>query len=419
VNPASTNAPQLPLIVILPGNDKTVLGLSIHERNARVARRAGATCVGATTLPHHGNRLAMLVRPGAIIDLPLFSAIAEIPPGARPSRLVATDSSAPAVLVGRARELAPFVDGAADETALAAWTVAEGLLDGTTRSARRSAGWRILRRTAKSTDGWVSRHFNRPVSRAISYALLSLRLRPNHVSIMTLMLGLVAAAIGATPGSLALIGTGFLLHLTSVLDGVDGEIARATLTESEAGARLDTLVDRSTCLLCFGGVMIGWGREVGLVQASIVGLVVVLGLFLSLARGERFIARHGSTSFLLIDRSVRRAAHDSQEFLLRLAAGGFSLLRRDLFSVLFLALSFTGRRELIPAIVVFGMVLANLTLSRYHRELATAAASLTGRPVVFGAAQPKPGTVAAPAGPVRSPAVPAVALAEAVRPDLL
>jgi hypothetical protein len=151
----------------------------------------------------------------------------------------------------------------------------------------------------------------------------------------------------------------------------------------------------------------------------VVTLVVGLGLFLSLARGERFVARHGTTSFLLIDRSVRRAAQNSEDFLLRLAAAGFSLLRRDLFSVLFLAVSFTGRRELIPAIVVFGIVLANLTLSRYQHELAAAAAALMGRLEPFHAPQPKLEPASAPAGPVRSPAAPAVALAEAVRPDLL
>jgi phosphatidylglycerophosphate synthase len=313
-------------------------------------------------------------------------------------------------LIGRARELAPFAKNAADISGLPVRTVStgldDGLLDGTTRASRRRAAWHILRRTAKTSDGWVSRHFNRPVSRTVSYALLALRLRPNHVSIMTLMLGVAAAAIGSNPGSLALIGTGILLHMTSVLDGVDGEIARATLTESDAGARLDTFVDRSTCLLCFGGAMIGWGREVGFVHASLVGLVVVLGLFLSLARGQRFVARHGTNaSFLLIDRSVRQAARDSEDSLLRLAAAGFSLLRRDLFSVLFLAVSFTGRRELIPGLVVFGIVLANLTLSRYQHELAAAAATLTGRPQ--------------PPGDQRAPSAPAVALAEAVRPDLL
>jgi phosphatidylglycerophosphate synthase len=419
VNPASTNASQLPLIVILPGPDRTVLGLSIHERNRRVACRAGATCIDAASLHDHGNRPAALVEPGAIIELPLFSAISEIPAGTAPTRLVASDRSAPAVLVGRARELAPFAQGAADERTLTAWTVPEGVLDGTTRASRRAAAWRILRGTAKPTDGWVSRHFNRPVSRVVSYTLLGLRLRANHVSIMTLMLGLAAAVIGSSPGALALIGTGILLHLTSMLDGVDGEIARATLTESEGGARLDTFVDRSTCLLCFGGAMIGWGREVGFVQVLVVTLVVGLGLFLSLARGERFVARHGTTSFLLIDRSVRRAAQNSEDFLLRLAAAGFSLLRRDLFSVLFLAVSFTGRRELIPAIVVFGIVLANLTLSRYQHELAAAAAALMGRLEPFHAPQPKLEPASAPAGPVRSPAAPAVALAEAVRPDLL
>ena len=396
MNPASTTFFPLPLIVILPGSKARVLGLSIRERNLRVARRAGAHIVEAASLPEHGDELAMVVGPGTIIDLSLFAAITEIPIGAGPSRLVAGDSAAPSAIVGRARDLVRFVEGASDETRLPVQTVpADALLDGTTVASRRSAAWRILRRTGKPTDGWVSRHFNRPVSRVVSYALLSLRLRPNHVTIMTLVLGFVAALLGSRPGYLALIWTGVLFHLTSVLDGVDGEIARATLTETETGARLDTFVDRLTCLLCFGGVTVGWAQEVGGLQTVIIGFVVLVGLLLSLARGERFVARHApNASFLVIDRSIRRAARDSEDVLLRLAATGFSFLRRDLYSVVFLVVAFTGRRELIPALLIFGIVLANLTFSRYHRQLAAAAVALEGPPATVTADQGRPSHVA-------------------------
>jgi CDP-L-myo-inositol myo-inositolphosphotransferase len=240
--------------------------------------------------------------------------------------------------------------------------------------ARRHAVWTILRRTAKPTDGWVSRHFNRPISRPISFVLLSMRLKASHASALTLMVGLATAALALRPGYATLVSTGLLFQLASVLDGVDGEMARATLTESEAGARLDAIVDQLTYVACFIGVTIGWAREGGASQALFWTAAIAVALVLSLVRGGRFVSRHApDASFVFIDRAVRRAAKDSRQLPLRLAAGGFALLRRDLFAVLFLAVSFLGRRALIPGMVGFGILLANFTLSVYRRELDAAA----------------------------------------------
>ena len=46
---------------------------------------------------------------------------------------------------------------------------------------------------------------------------------------------------------------------------------------------------------------------------------------------------------------------------------------RDAFATLFLFVALAGRRALVPVLVAFGIVLANITFSRYRRELAAAA----------------------------------------------
>jgi CDP-L-myo-inositol myo-inositolphosphotransferase len=208
----------------------------------------------------------------------------------------------------------------------------------------------------------------------VSFVLLSFGCTASQASFMTLAVGIGAAALAARPGYGALIATGILFHLASVLDGVDGEMARTTLTESEAGARLDAIVDQLTYLACYVGVAIGWAREGAGIRALEWTALLAAALVLSLVRGERFVSRHApDASFVFIDRSVRRAACEFNLLVLRLAAGSFTLLRRDLFAVLFLGVALTGERALVPALVAFGVLVANFTFTAYRRELAAAA----------------------------------------------
>src|SRR3954451_1398477 len=82
---------------------------------------------------------------------------------------------------------------------------------------------------ANTGDGIVSRRFNRPVSQAISRRLLRFEgIRPWHMTVVTaaIAVAMVVALFGKSYG--ALVVAGLLFHLASVVDGVDGEIARAT-----------------------------------------------------------------------------------------------------------------------------------------------------------------------------------------------
>ena len=113
----------------------------------------------------------------------------------------------------------------------------------------------LLRHIGKSQDGMVSKFLNRPISRVITRLLLKLPITPNAWTILIFALAPVAFVFlvrGDYTGFLA--GTA-LFQLINILDGCDGEIARAKYLDSERGRRLDAFCDFVANLifvLCLG-----------------------------------------------------------------------------------------------------------------------------------------------------------------------
>lgn len=170
-----------------------------------------------------------------------------------------------------------------------------------------AAAREILRGTAKASDGVVSRLFNRPVSQRISGLLLHIPgIRPGHLTAVTALFGLLMFAAFLFEGYAGLALGGVLFHVASVVDGVDGEIARATFRDTRAGAVLDTAVDMATNLLFYLGVTIALTRLYGPDQALAGGWCVILGLF-GLFLIRRLAARAGEPgSFDIVKIYYRR-----------------------------------------------------------------------------------------------------------------
>ncbi len=372
-------------IVPMPGADTRFLGGSARARHARLAARVGASYTGVDQLAPDSADPVVLVPSTSALMRALFDDPAFLD-AARQEFVTRLDASTGAfAIVGPGRLIATLAVGsdAISPDALAGLprrAVGQGtLLNISSASNRRTATRAALLATQKATDGWVSRTFNRPISRACSRMALAVGLSATGASIVTLLLGLLCAWVAAQPGYLAFVGTGVLFQLASILDGVDGEIARATVSESERGARVDTVVDQLTYLTSFAGMTIGWLREGSGTTVLWLTLAIGAALVVTLLRAGRFVAAHASNaSFVIIDRSVRRAARDTGLATLRLAALLFSLLRRDLFAVLFLAVSLTGQRVAVPVLILAGTLVANLTFSLHGRELADAARAEVG-----------------------------------------
>ncbi|HYD36467.1 MAG TPA: CDP-alcohol phosphatidyltransferase family protein [Allosphingosinicella sp.] len=185
---------------------------------------------------------------------------------------------------------------------------AEETLDlGSPRTAARA----ILKGTAKSSDGIISLLFNRPISQRISAGLLHIPgIRPGHLTVVTALLGLVMFLAFLAGGTTGLVLGGVLFHVASVVDGVDGEIARATYRVSRRGAVLDTAVDMATNLLFYLGVTIALTRLYGPVHAIAGGWCVILGL-IGLAIIRRLVAKAGEAgSYDIIKIYYRRRYPD-------------------------------------------------------------------------------------------------------------
>jgi len=204
----------------------------------------------------------------------------------------------------------------------------------------------LLRHSGKSQDGIVSKFLNRPISRVITRFLLKLPITPNAWTILTFALSPVAFVFlvrGDYTGFL--VGTA-LFQLINILDGCDGEIARAKYLDSERGRRLDTFCDFVANLifvLCLG---IGLFRQPSAsVNVRFVYLVESLITFLIMAAGfGRFL-----TPLLARDTEpvVSRRQEDfnlAEHFFGRsLTAFIHQITQRDVIYFVFFLLAIAGR----------------------------------------------------------------------------
>jgi phosphatidylglycerophosphate synthase len=133
----------------------------------------------------------------------------------------------------------------------------------------------ILKGTGKDSDGLVSRWINRPISRWMTSLLIHVGwLRPIHMTWCTALIGVAMAVTLLFGGESGLVIGAWLLQAASVIDGVDGEMARATYRSSDQGASLDTAVDMITNLAFVLGMTVNLTMYRGLHYAAIGGLAL-------------------------------------------------------------------------------------------------------------------------------------------------
>ena len=130
-------------------------------------------------------------------------------------------------VVERAKLSVTFVDGLG-------WTDVD-----TPEELKRARKMLVFTAVKGTGDGFISRHLNRKISTRISYLLVE-RVTPNGMTVVTFALGVLSAFLTLVNMPLA----GILYQLSSILDGVDGELARAQLRTSKLGGYVDSILDR-------------------------------------------------------------------------------------------------------------------------------------------------------------------------------
>ena len=102
---------------------------------------------------------------------------------------------------------------------------------------------------SKPQDGFVSRFLNRPISRRITSVLLQFPIHPSAWTISIFVLPLIACVFLVRGDYVSVVIGAAIFQAFSILDGCDGEIARAKNLESKFGERLDYFCDFLASLL--------------------------------------------------------------------------------------------------------------------------------------------------------------------------
>ncbi|MDH5586880.1 MAG: CDP-alcohol phosphatidyltransferase family protein [Nitrospirota bacterium] len=186
---------------------------------------------------------------------------------------------------------------------------------------------RSLQTLKGGMDGLVDRYVNRKCSGLLTRLFLKLRWTPNTITILSMVVGLVAAGF-FIPGSweYALIGA-LLFQLSVIIDCCDGEVARLTFAESKFGQELDIWADNVVHIAIFAGIACGaylqgpWEQtHLPLILGASAVLANVVSLLL--VNAARHLRSHSTDFRRLTDREREKI-----EFLLgNVANRDFSLV---------------------------------------------------------------------------------------------
>ena len=104
-----------------------------------------------------------------------------------------------------------------------------------------------------SYDGVVSRYLNRPLSRPMARSISPAPVTPNHVTTFTLLLAVATGGMVAAGWNIA---GGILIQVVSVVDGVDGELARLKNLATRFGGVFDAVSDRYADAFMLAGMAV-------------------------------------------------------------------------------------------------------------------------------------------------------------------
>jgi phosphatidylglycerophosphate synthase len=233
----------------------------------------------------------LLGRYDVVVDPAIYRRLREAPPvgalgslAARGGTLVGPLRAAPALLAELTSLDARSLRKLAAQGALVlqdvgtAWSVALA-----TPEDRRRATFQLFEACRKSVDGFVARHLNRHVSLWISKRIVDTPISPNAMTIMTFVIGLVGAAIALQGGYLPFLVGAALMQVNSILDGVDGELARVRFQHSQLGQWLDTVGDDASNFFFFAALAWGVRSQPAGAWLSLAGWIVTATTVLTAA----------------------------------------------------------------------------------------------------------------------------------------
>ena len=163
-------------------------------------------------------------------------------------------------------------------------------------------------------DGYISKHINRKMSEPVAYLLAKTKVTPNQMTWAAFgiaLLSFVNFVLGYN------IIAGLLVQLSSIVDGIDGSLARLKGMTSEFGGFLDSVLDRYADILIVLGLTLWSLSHETYSGIWLAGLLAITGIIcISYTR-----ARIGPNHRHLFDKGLKSlASRDIRLFLIMLGA---------------------------------------------------------------------------------------------------
>lgn len=240
-----------------------------------------------------------------------------------------------------------------------------------TSEAIRHAEKILFQQLRKPTDGWISRHINRPISLFITRGLVRTGLSANQVTFLVTLVGLFSGYFVSSGRYRDIVIGGILFQLSSILDGCDGEMSKLKLTSSKFGEWLDTASDNLTYLIFLVGVSMGAHRQLHGKFEVLEAALMLLGvgiLFSLLIYYLVFYANSGTLVTLQKDLNEEDKQQTHEGFFSWTAKFRF-VMKRDFFALFLMVLCIADQLPLILHLSLLTINLSWIVILSYKKDL--------------------------------------------------
>jgi len=198
----------------------------------------------------------------------------------------------------------------------------------------------IFDHVGKTATGWISRNINSKFSLPTSRLLVKTPLTPNMISVGINIVGSLCGIFYAIGHPV--IGALFM-HIATVLDRCDGEVARVKLKETEKGQWVDTISDQATVLSFLIGVPLGYyfisNNPIALVLGGINISIFLFFVIWSFYFLSRYTNSGSLVTYFEVDKLVEAQKTSLIRKLIKIVR---PLGRRNVYSLAFIFIAIFG-----------------------------------------------------------------------------
>ena len=163
-------------------------------------------------------------------------------------------------------------------------------------------------------NGWVSRHINRKMSEPVARLLAKTKVTPNQMTLAAFGIALMSFFSFIYGHNII---AGLLVQLSSVVDGIDGSLARLKGMTSEFGGFLDSILDRYADILIVMGLTLWSLSHETYPGIWIAGFLAIAGIICTSYTRARISPNHRH----FFDKGLKSlASRDIRLFLIMLGA---------------------------------------------------------------------------------------------------